>query len=444
LAMACLVSLSLFSGWPNLPFLPKTQKAYATFPTVAATTSSNAGAFVTSHVVDLPSGVSSGDLLIVFFAGYNNSAGYTSTWPDGWSQLYNVSYGTGVNVSNVAAYYRHADGTEGSTITVTGSNGESTHISYRITGWDSSTPPEAASPVGGTNANPNPPSLTPSWGTADTLWIATANSGFVNHTVSGYPSNYTNGMSQRSTAGSAIVQGSARRELNASSEDPGTFTFSGTSNWKAATVAVKSQQTFTQRAFRFYEDGSESGSSAVDSQDTNINRQTDSDSNLALRLSVQETANSGGASTDDWQLQYSKNGGAYTDVTGSSSNVKGYNSGSLTDAGATTNRATNGISDPGTGSFVAGLISEDGLLDNHQLTAANYTEHLFSLTIIAADTAAGDTLDFRILYKGAATNMTYSVTPRITITKSGPTTDDVMRHGNWFSGGAEQDFYWAD
>jgi hypothetical protein len=27
---------------------------------------------------------------------------------------------------------------------------------------------------------------------------------------------------------------------------------------------------------------------------------------------------------------------------------------------------------------------------------------------------------------------------------AGPTTDEAMRHGNWFSGGAEQSFFWAD
>jgi hypothetical protein len=31
-----------------------------------------------------------------------------------------------------------------------------------------------------------------------------------------------------------------------------------------------------------------------------------------------------------------------------------------------------------------------------------------------------------------------------TAAASGPTTDDVMRHGNWFSGGVEQSFFWAD
>lgn len=441
LAMACLVSLSLFSGWPELPFFPKGQKAYATFPTVSATNTSNTSSG-TTHTVNLPTGISSGNLLITLFTFTVNT---TVTWPSGWNSIINAGGICGISQIR----YKIADGTEGSTMNLTvGSGGESAHHTYRITNWDGVTPPEGASVgSGGGTLTPNPPSLSPSWGAADNLWIAAMMPAFYTTTLTSYPTNYSNGLNNNSSGGAGCRLSSARRQLNTATEDPGNFTItaSPSSPWSyAMTVAVKPAPAFTQRAFRFYEDGSESGSSAVDSQDTNINRLTDSDSNLALRLSVQETANSGGASTDDWQLQYSKNGGAYTDVTTSSSNVKGYNSGSLTDAGATTNRATNGISDPGTGSFVAGLISEDGLLDNHQLTAANYTEHLFSLTIVAADTAAGDTLDFRILYKGAATNMTYSVTPRITVTKTGPSTDQVMRHGNWFSGGTEQDLYWAD
>jgi hypothetical protein len=97
--------------------------------------------------------------------------------------------------------------------------------------------------------------------------------------------------------------------------------------------------------------------------------------------------------------------------------VIGFNSASLTDGNATTNRLG-----AGTGSFVAGEISEDGLVDNHQLTASNYTEHLYSLTLVSSALANNDTLDFRVLRNGATTGMTYTVTPRITASKSsGPT-----------------------
>lgn len=169
----------------------------------------------------------------------------------------------------------------------------------------------------------------------------------------------------------------------------------------------------TQRAFRFYEDGAESTSTAIAAENVNITRLVLSNSNLQLRIGLQESGSGSGsgATTDDYQLQYSKDGGAYTNITTTSSNVKGFDSASLTDANTTTQRLSSG-----SGSFVAGEISEDGLVDDRQLTANNFTEMLYSLTIVAADVAEGTTLDFRTLLNGAT--MTYSVTPRLTVTKA--------------------------
>lgn len=97
----------------------------------------------------------------------------------------------------------------------------------------------------------------------------------------------------------------------------------------------------------------------------------------------------------------------------SSGAVTSYNSASLTDGNATTNRLG-----AGSGSFVAGEISEDGLVDDHQITVSSYTEHLYSLTLVSSALANNDTLDFRVLRNNAATGMTYTVTPRITASKS--------------------------
>lgn len=172
---------------------------------------------------------------------------------------------------------------------------------------------------------------------------------------------------------------------------------------------------YDQKRFRFYnDDGSEAANTAIAAEDTNISPNVYSDANVVLRILIQESGGIGGASTDDWRLQYSKNSGAYTDVTGSSSNVKGFNSSNLTDGGATTNRLT-----AGTGSFVAGLISEDGLADNLDITANNYSELVYTLTVIAADVVATDTLDFRVL-QNAGVLSTYTIYPRITVTVTAP------------------------
>jgi hypothetical protein len=172
----------------------------------------------------------------------------------------------------------------------------------------------------------------------------------------------------------------------------------------------ETQPAFTQAAFGFYEDGTESGSTTIAAQNTNITRDvTPGNSNLQLRLRIQETNAASGAATDDYRLQYSKNGAAFTNVTAATANVRGFNS-SLTEGAATTERLTGG-----TGAFLAGAVSEDGEAADHRITYSKYTEYLYTLTLMSADLANGNTLDFRVLRNGAV--MTYSVTPRINVAK---------------------------
>ncbi len=172
----------------------------------------------------------------------------------------------------------------------------------------------------------------------------------------------------------------------------------------------------TQGAFRFYEDGAEDTSTPSGAQSANITRYAAANTSFQLRVRMDETGagSIAGATTDDYQLQVSKNGGAFANVTAASSNVRGFNSASLTDGNATTQRLTGGA-----GTF-AGKISEDGLVDNHQIAANGNAEFLYSLEIVAADVADADTLDFRVLLNGATTNVTYSVTPRVTVSKVSP------------------------
>lgn len=65
------------------------------------------------------------------------------------------------------------------------------------------------------------------------------------------------------------------------------------------------------------------------------------------------------------------------------------------------------------GNFSAGLVSEDGLAENLELESSNFTELLYSITLVAAELADTDTLDFRVLKNGAVLDA-YNVTPRIT------------------------------
>ncbi len=99
---------------------------------------------------------------------------YRRFWPTGagaWTQLF---YGHEANDTVLSAAFRIADGTEGTTITVTSVHSDfSAHVSYRITGHHATTDPEGASFAGQVKTNaPDPPNLDPgSWGAEDTLWL---------------------------------------------------------------------------------------------------------------------------------------------------------------------------------------------------------------------------------------------------------------------------------
>jgi len=201
------------------------------YPTVAGTNTSVESSTTTSHTVDLPAGIQSGDLLLAFFAGDYIGAGII-TWPGDWTELFKKGTHT------VGAIYKVATGGEGSSITVTTSLAvKSAHQTYRITEYTGA--PEIANTSSvATSATPNPPSLTTSWGNSRVLWIA----GFggddaSSRTLSSYPTDYSDG--QFTSTGGYTYVGSAVRELEAASEDPGVFTLSGSICWYAWTIGVR-------------------------------------------------------------------------------------------------------------------------------------------------------------------------------------------------------------
>ncbi len=177
--------------------------------------------------------------------------------------------------------------------------------------------------------------------------------------------------------------------------------------------------TFTPEfnAFRFYDDaGGEAASNALAAQDININVDVFSGNvDLQLRLRCDETGGADGATTDDWQLQYDPNSTGFvnhsiTDNDGIIAVAAG-----LIDANATTNRASEPISDPGAGSFVAGEQDDDGLINDRQLTADNFTEHAYGMRFVSANLTDGDTFDFRL---STPTGIVNNIVPRVTIDKA--------------------------
>lgn len=181
-------------------------------------------------------------------------------------------------------------------------------------------------------------------------------------------------------------------------------------------------------AFRLYEDGTESGSSPIEDQDTDTTgRLIDSDSQVHLRVRIDETGSGtiAGETTDDWTLEYRLNGGgSWITITTSSSAVQVDTGSSLTDDGATTDRGTNGIS-AGTGTFFAGVQEDgDGIITDFQHEGDNHTEHVFAILLISAVLVDTDALTFRVALNGS--NIAAGVTPSITVATGGSTFNESI------------------
>lgn len=199
------------------------------FPQTAAPTVTLFTTVTTGHAVLMPPVISAGELLLVAFAQISAAV----TTPADWNLLLH-------SITDVAldTYYKVAVGNEdGTTVDfVTSVTRRAAAQVYRITDWHGTTPPEAAG-TSGTSVNPDSPLLVPSWGAADTLWFSMMDHSGGNGTISDYPDDYLNGV--QSTGASIPTLGSARREVNAASQNPNSFTVGVSASWVAQTIAIR-------------------------------------------------------------------------------------------------------------------------------------------------------------------------------------------------------------
>ncbi len=211
-----------------------------TYPTIDSITTTTFGTDATTHNVTMPASVEAGDLLLAFFT---NDGSATVTTPSGWTAVTTLARGTAARGS---IYAKISVGTEGGTTVnfVTSAAEQGAAQVYKIlsASWYGSITSGIATasydPGAATNA-PNPPSLTPAWGADYDTWIVYA-AGSSWTTVTTYPTNYNNGthtISNTGTAGASVS--TARRTLNAATDDPGAFAMTTTSDGVAFTIAVR-------------------------------------------------------------------------------------------------------------------------------------------------------------------------------------------------------------
>ena len=210
----------------------------APYPVIQTTNSGNNGTSRgTTTTVTYPTGIAVGDVVILVVTT-ENSASITNPSGSGFTQLSNTASSS---VTMLVSYQVAASALSG-TFNVTTGNARTSWAILRIDGRQGN--PEAGTAATGSGTSPNPPSLTPSWGSASTLWLSIVGFGgstSASRAVSSYPSSYVLAVeSAGTTSNSSTMIGVGYRNLAATSDDPGTYTTTPTDPWVAQTVAIRS------------------------------------------------------------------------------------------------------------------------------------------------------------------------------------------------------------
>lgn len=207
------------------------------FPQVQGTPADTlAGASTTAHTINLPAGIQSGELLLFHF-GLKLQVSDTPLTLDTLSET-QVGFRRNALQQISALYAVTATGSEGTTTAVTLETAyQLSSRVYRISGSTGNVQSTSHMQTG--TATPDPASLTPSWGAKDTLWMVFDVSNNGTHTISDWPDNYTSTGSLSHGTGATHTMGYGLRELNATSDDPNTFTYSTTGSHSGLTVAIE-------------------------------------------------------------------------------------------------------------------------------------------------------------------------------------------------------------
>lgn len=178
-------------------------------------TSGNSTADSTTHSITLPSTVNSGDLLLIVVSVDGDPTTMSFSGAGTWTSLYNT---TGSLIAR-CAQWKVADGTENAanvTLTLGAAQQAAWHI-FQITGHGSSV--ETVNSYNGSGtAITFTTSLSPSWGSAETLWIAVGHAS--NAPTVTYPSDYSNGLRTVSSGADNTLIWSATLNQTSTSETP--------------------------------------------------------------------------------------------------------------------------------------------------------------------------------------------------------------------------------
>lgn len=178
------------------------------------------------------------------------------------------------------------------------------------------------------------------------------------------------------------------------------------------TARMHTNPSLSQVGFRLRnDDGSQT--TATWKANENTNATIGVDENFRIRFVVDETA--GGAENNvTFQLQYSHNGGTFTNVTALAVVARPSASPNVTDSTATTRQLTSG-----TGTFVANSFDEvDGLSGVTTFSGGEVTEVEYCVQILSGAVANNDTVAFRVIRGSGSALENYAQTPTVTVSEA--------------------------
>lgn len=222
-------------------YLPVPTSGTPQFPVVEGTAESSVNTAGTSHAVTLPAGIVDSDLVLITMDIGSTSATLNSLTD--WSEILDESAANGLKVLR----YTGSGVPSNPTFTSSAST-RSASIAWRISNADKSVTPQIGTTATGTSTTPNPPSVSPSGGTLNYLFIAfygAAGEEADDDTWSDTPpTNYTPSPPLQKACGTVGTNlggmiAAASRQLNTgSAEDPGTFAKDTSAAWRAQTICI--------------------------------------------------------------------------------------------------------------------------------------------------------------------------------------------------------------
>jgi hypothetical protein len=210
-------------------------------PVVEGTAETAVSTAGTSHAITLPASIASTDLVLLTMEIGSTSA--TLNALTDWTELLDEAVAHGLKI----LYYSGA-GVPGNPTFTSSAATRSATIAWRISGAEvpATQAPQIGTTATGTGTTPNPPSVTPTGGSKDYLFIAMfgrdGEEADDDTWATAAPTNYTPTTPLQKACGVAGTNlggmvAAASRQLTAASDDPGTFT-AATGNWRAQTIAV--------------------------------------------------------------------------------------------------------------------------------------------------------------------------------------------------------------